>query len=111
MTLQTSRNMNKQDTNTVNFGNPHLTLKEGPKVKSNHTKRFPPHDFLYVGLPYQTSRANNKRVISTFKFGNPRLTSMEVPRSNPTTAIDSLSMFLCRFVYHPKPLGSIMSEL
>ena len=45
MTLQTSRNTNKQDINT-NFGNPHLTLKEGPKVKSDHTERFPAHGFL-----------------------------------------------------------------
>ena len=76
MTLQTSRNMNKQDINT-NFGNPHLTLKEGPKVKSDHTKRFPAHDFLDFGLPFQSSRTNNKRVISTFKFGYPRLTLKE----------------------------------
>ena len=41
-------------------------------VKSDHTERFPAHDFLYVGLPSQTSRINNKRVISTFKFGYPR---------------------------------------
>ena len=111
MTLQTSKNMNKQDTNTVNFGNPQLTLKEGPKVKTDHTKTFPVHDFLDFGLPFQTSRTNNKRVISTFKFGNPRLTSIEGPRSNPTTAIDSQPMISYRLVYHPKPLGSIISEL
>ena len=64
MTLQTSRNTKKQNINTVNFGNPHLTLKEGPKVKSDHTKRFPAHDFLHFGLPSQTSRTNNKQVIS-----------------------------------------------
>ena len=28
------------------FGYPHLTLKEGPKVKSGHIRRFPGHDFL-----------------------------------------------------------------
>ena len=111
MTLQTSRNMNKQDINTVNFGNPHLTLKEGPKVKSDHTKRFPVHEILDFGLPFQTSRTNDKRVIDTFKFGNPRLTLMEGPRSNLTTAIDSQPMILCRFVYHAKPLGPIISEL
>ena len=55
----------------------HLTLKEGPKVKSEHIKRFPAHDFLCVGLPSQSSRTNNKRVISTFKFGYPRLTLKE----------------------------------
>ena len=103
--------MNKQDINTVNFGNPHLTLKEGPKVKSDHTKRFPVHDFLDFGLPFQTSSTNDKRVIGTFKFGNPRLTLMEGPRSNPTTAIDSLPMILSSFAYHAKPLGPIISEL
>ena len=76
MTLQTSRNTNKQDINT-NFGNPHLTLKEGPKVKSDQTKRFPVHDFLDFGLPFQSSRTNNKRVITTFKFGYPCLTLKE----------------------------------
>ena len=56
------------------FGYPRMTLNEGPKVKSDHTKRFPAHDFLYVGLPSQTSRTDNKRVISTFNFGYPCLT-------------------------------------
>ena len=28
------------------FGYPHLTMKEKAKVKSDHTKRFPEHDFL-----------------------------------------------------------------
>ena len=88
-----------------------LTLKERSKVKSGHTKRFPAHDFLYVGLPSQTSRTNNKRVISTFKFGYPRLILMEGPRSNPTTARDSLPMILCRIVYHAKPLGPIIRKL
>ena len=41
--------------------NHHLTLKEGPKVKSD-IRRFPAH---------------NKRVITTFKFGYPRLTLKE----------------------------------
>ena len=31
------------------FGYPHLTLKEGSKVKSDHINRFPAHDFLQVG--------------------------------------------------------------
>ena len=59
---------------TFKFGYPRLTLKKSQKVKSDHTRRFRTHDFLYVGLPYQTSRTNNKRVISTFKFGYRRLT-------------------------------------
>ena len=59
------------------FGYPHLTLKEGPKVKSDHTKRFPAHDFLYDALPSQTSRTNNKQVIRTFKFAYHHLTLKE----------------------------------
>ena len=62
------------------FGYPRLTLKERPKVKSDHTKRFPGHDFLYVGIPSQTARTNNKQVISTFQFGYPRLTLKERPK-------------------------------
>ena len=62
------------------FGYPRLTLKRKPKVKSDHTKRFPAHDFLHVGIPSQTSRTNNKRVISTFKFAYPRLTLNEGPK-------------------------------
>ena len=43
-----------------------LTLKEGPKVKSD-IRRFLAHDILQVGFTLQTSRMNNQ-VISTFKF-------------------------------------------
>ena len=53
---------------------------EGPKVKYDHTKRFPAHDFLYVGITSQASRTNNKRVISTYKFGYPYLTLKEGPK-------------------------------
>ena len=65
---------------TFNCGYPHLTLKEGHKVKSDDTKRFPAYDFLYVGLPSQSSRTNNKRVISTFNLGYLRLTLKEGPK-------------------------------
>ena len=68
------------DISTFKFGCPHLTLKERPKVKSDHTRRFPAHDFLYVGLPSQTSKSNNKQVISIFMFGCPHLTSKEGPK-------------------------------
>ena len=54
-----------------------MALKEGPKVKSEHIRRFPAHDFLYVGFTLHTSKTNNKRLISTFKFGYPRLTLKE----------------------------------
>ena len=45
-TLQTSRINNKQVISTLRFGRPHLMLKEGLKVKSDHIKRFRAHDFL-----------------------------------------------------------------
>ena len=61
-------------------GPPRLTLKEGYKVKSDHTKRFSTHDFLSVGLPSQTFRTNNKQVISTFKLAYPHLTLKEGPK-------------------------------
>ena len=44
--LQTSRTNNKQVISTLKFGYCRLTLKEGPKVKFNHIKRFLAHDFL-----------------------------------------------------------------
>ena len=57
---QKSKIDNKRVISTFKFGYPRLTLKEGPKFKSDHAERFPAHDFLYVGLPSQTSRINNK---------------------------------------------------
>ena len=75
-----SSGYNSQVVSTFTFGNPGLTMKQGPKVKSEHIRRFPAHDFLYVGSPSQNSRANNKPVISTFKFGYPRLTLKEGPK-------------------------------
>ena len=35
-----------RDIGTFKFGHRHLTLNEGPKVKSDHIKRFPAHVFL-----------------------------------------------------------------
>ena len=67
---------------TFKFGYARLTVKEGPKVKSIHNRRFPANDFLYVGLPSQTSKTNNKQVISTFNFGYPRLTLNEGSKVN-----------------------------
>ena len=64
--------INRKD-NSPKPVNHHLTLKEGPKVKSN-IRRFLAQDFVWVGFALLTSRINNKRVISTFKFGYPRLT-------------------------------------
>ena len=68
------------DTQFFLYGYPRLTLKERPKVKSDHTRRFPTHDFLHVALPSQKCRTNNMRVISTFKLGYPRLTLKEGPK-------------------------------
>ena len=60
--------------------NHRLNLKEGLKIKSDHIRKFPAHDFLYVGFALQTSRTNNKRVIGTFNFRYPHLTLKEGPK-------------------------------
>ena len=87
--------------------NHHLTLKEGPKVKSYRIKRFPTHDILQVGFTLQTSTINNKRVISTFKFGCPHMTLKEGSRSNLTTSEDSQPTISYNLFSHCKPLGTI----
>ena len=61
--------------------NNHLTLKEEPKVKSDHIKKFLAHDFQQVGVTLQTSRNMNKRVIRTFNFDYPHLTLKEGPKA------------------------------
>ena len=48
---QISVTNNKRVVGTFNFRYPHLTLKEGSKVKSDHINRFTAHDFLSVYLP------------------------------------------------------------
>ena len=45
-TLQTSTINNKLVINPFKVGCPPLTLKEGLKVKSDHIRRFPAHDFV-----------------------------------------------------------------
>ena len=60
--------------NSPKLLNHRLTLKEGPKVKSDNIGRFTAHDIIQVGFKLQTSRINNKRVVSTFKFECTHLT-------------------------------------
>ena len=57
------------------------------------------------------TKTNNKRDIGTFKFGHRHLTLNEAPRSNLTTSKDSQHMFSYRLFSHPKPVGSIISEI
>ena len=46
------------------FGYPHLTLKEGSKVKSDHINRFPAHDLLQVGYNDLLNSENLKEAIA-----------------------------------------------
>ena len=46
LTLQNSRTNNKRVISTFKFGYPYLTVKEGPKVKTECIRRFLAHDFL-----------------------------------------------------------------
>ena len=93
------------------FGYAGLTLNERSKVKSIHTRRFPAHDFLHVGFTSQTSRTNNKRVIELLSLAMLVWPWRRGPRSNRTTPKDSQPMISYMLVYHPKPLGPIISEL
>ena len=71
--LHTSRSNNKQVKQVISvikFGYPNLTLNDGPKVKSEHIRRFLAHDSLEVGSTLQTSGTKNKWVISTFNVCN-----------------------------------------
>ena len=58
----------------------HLALKEGPKVQSDHIRRFLANGLPYVSFILQTSRTNIKRTKSTFKFVYPHLTLKEEPK-------------------------------
>ena len=59
---------NKQVISTFNFGYGRLTLKKGPKVISEHIRRFLAHDLRKVGFTLQNTRTKNKRVISTLNL-------------------------------------------
>ena len=56
---------------------PSLTSKEGSKVKSDITKRFPAYGFLKVDCTLETSRTNNKQDISDVMLTRPNLTLKE----------------------------------
>ena len=60
LSCQTSRSNKRKVISTFKFGYPRLSLKEGPKVKSEDIKRFLAHDILLVGFTLQTSRVKNK---------------------------------------------------
>ena len=62
--IPTSRTNNKRVISTFMFGYPHLTLKEGSKVKSDHINRFPVHDFLQVGYNDLLNSENLKEAIA-----------------------------------------------
>ena len=59
---------------TFKLGYPYLNFKREPKVKSDHIRRLPAHDFLEVGFTCQTSKTNNKGGTSIFKFNYPHMT-------------------------------------
>ena len=59
---------------TFKFGFPRLTLKEGSKVKSDHIKRFPAHDFLQVGFKAVTSLEKRHRVFASKELIQIRVT-------------------------------------
>ena len=58
------------------YEGPHLTLKEGSKVKSESSKRFGAHDLKEVIFTSKTSTTNNKGDIGSFKFGHLRFSNL-----------------------------------
>ena len=94
----------RQVISTFQFGYPHVTLKEGSKVKSDKIRRFAAHDFLYVGFTLKNSRTNNKGDIRTFKvryvgyFGTLWMTLYQhTSRSNVCKVVKD--MYIC-YTYH-----------
>ena len=77
--------------------------------RSRRSRRSQKLSHTQTSIPCGT--LNNKKVISTFNFGYPCLTLKEGPRSNPTAPKGSQLMISYTLVYHPKPLGLIISEL
>ena len=73
---------NKRVMSTLKFGYLCLALKEEPKVKSDHIRRFLADDFLEVGFTSKPSMSNNNRVISKLNFGYHPLPLMEGPKVN-----------------------------
>ena len=51
---------NKRVISNFRFSLASFDLERGAQGQIRRTRRFPAHDFLYVGLPSQTSRTDNK---------------------------------------------------
>ena len=71
---------NKRVVSTFKFDYPHLTLKQTPKVKSEHIEHSLPMISYRLLSHLQTSKTKNKQINSTFKFGSPHLTLKEGPK-------------------------------
>ena len=91
--------------------NHRLTLKEGPKVKSNHIRRFPANDILWVGFTLQTSGINNK---PSNKHFNVWLSLFDLEGGLKVKS-DHIRRFpvhdFYKLVSHYQPLGPIISKL
>ena len=85
-----------QKNNSPNPVNYCLTLKEGPKVKSDHIRRSLAHDILRVGFTFQASYIN-KQFFSIFKFCYPCLTLKEGSKVK-SDHIKSLKGFHCTWI-------------
>ena len=110
MHWRTDANLYPPKDNSPKPVNHHLTLKEGPKVKSDNIRRFPAHDILQVGFTLQTSRINNKWHISILRLAVLLWPWRRGSRSNLTSK-DSQPMISYKLVSHYKPLGLIISNL
>ena len=79
-------------------------LEGGAQGQIRPHEKIPDHDILLVGFTLEKCMSN-KGVISTFKFECSHLILKEEPK------VKGDHMISYMLVYHPKLLGSIISEL
>ena len=93
------------------YQGPHSTLKEGSKVISEPTQKFGAHDFQKAVFTSKPLRPIIREIYTIIGIKDHIQPSRRAPTSNLTTPEDSQPMISYRLVYHPKPLGPIISEL
>ena len=110
-TSKTSMTNNRADIDHHRYQVPHLTLKEGSKVKSDPTKRFGAHDFLKVVFTSKTCTTNNKGDIDHQRYQGPHSTLKEGSKVKSDPPKDLGHMISYRLSSHPKPLRPITREI
>ena len=96
--MQTSGTNNKRVISSFNFGYPNFTLKERPKVKSDHIRRFTAHDFLQVGFILQSCPEFFKQAHVTPLLKKSTLDREVLKKYRPVSNLNFVSKILERVV-------------